>query len=139
MRPYSREVHRNMRLMLLDDTYAMCRLDPDAEIPDWACGSFSAVVRTTDELSLICLQAQVPMETTAERELRCIRVVGTIDPGLTGVISSLSTTLANKGVSLFVVSTYDTDYLFVKDTELDTALTAWASEDGHHIVVSSDQ
>lgn len=123
-----------MQLLVLYDTYALCRLDPDADIPNWASGSFSAIVRATGELSIICRQEQVPKNVTAERDLRCIQVEGTIDPGVTGVISSLSTTLADNGVSVFVVSTYDTDYVFVKKTDLEAALAAWVSEGGHNIV-----
>jgi predicted N-acetyltransferase YhbS len=114
---------RQLPLLLLDDTFATCRLDGSAPIPPWAtAGHFSSITRTADELSVVCGQDAVPVGVTCERGWRCLRVAGALPFSVVGVLASLTAPLAEAGVSLFAVSTFDTDYLLVKAEDLERAI-----------------
>lgn len=92
----------------------MARLEPQAEIPPWARSStFACVTRTPHELSIVCDEARVPADATAQRGFCGLRVEGPLDFADTGILASLAGPLAKAGISIFAVSTYDTDYLFV--------------------------
>jgi len=122
-----------LKLTLLPETLAICRLPRDAEIPGWALASdFYSITRTADELSLVCRQADVPGGVRSEGGWRCLKVSGPLDFSMVGVMARLSTPLAEAGISLFVVSTFDTDYLLVKQDRLGPALAALARA-GHSI------
>jgi hypothetical protein len=104
------------------DTFAICRLEGDAAIPTWATsGSFFSITRTSDELSVVCLQSAVPDGIRCERDWRCLRVAGTLDFSLVGVLASLVQPLATAGISVIAVSTFDTDYLLVKQQDIQKA------------------
>ena len=106
---------------------AVCRLDPQAAVPDWALsGDFSSITRTTDELSIVCSEAGVPEGVLCERGWAGLKVEGPLDFSLTGVLASLAQPLAEAGLSIFAVSTYDTDYLLVKAGDLDRAVVVLA-------------
>jgi hypothetical protein len=113
------------QLTVLPDTYAICRLDANAIVPSWAtAGSFFSITRTAEELSIVCLQCLVPDDIRCEREWRCLQLAGPIPFTTVGVLASLVQPLAEAGISVFAVSTFDTDYLLVKATDL--ALTIQA-------------
>ncbi len=114
----------NFELELLPDTFAICRLDPGAAIPDWAQGSFVSATRTEDELTIICLEPHVPERVEHEVGWRCLRLVGSFDLSEVGVLARLAAPLAAADISLFVVGTFDTDYLFVRRASLTSALSA---------------
>jgi hypothetical protein len=114
-----------LTLLVLDGPFAVCRLGAGAPIPPWAtAGPFFSVSRTADELSVVCLQDAVPEGTVAERGWRCLRVAGDMPFSAVGVLASLTAPLAQAGVSVFAVSTFDTDYLLVKGQDLAAALDA---------------
>jgi hypothetical protein len=116
---------RTLTLELLDGGYAVCRLDVAEPLPAWAGGGpFVSVTRTEAELSVVCPQGVVPPEVRAEPGWRCLRVQGPLGFGMTGVLASLAGPLASSGVSIFVVSTYDTDYLMVQERDLDRGVDA---------------
>jgi GNAT superfamily N-acetyltransferase len=99
----------------LDGAYAVCRLHADAPLPAWVAGRpFLSITRTADELSVVCSQEIVPERVRCERGWQCLLVAGTLHFSLVGVLASLLHPLADAGVSVFVVSTFDTDYLLVK-------------------------
>ena len=144
--PYARYT-----LTELPGRYAVCRLLPTAPIPAWADGrdDFCAITRTRDELSIICPQAVLPMTSTAEitaeieaievaRDWVVLRVEGPFAFDVTGVLAALSTVLAAAGVVLLAVATYQTDYLLVKDDQLQQAQRALAAA-GHHVNVHASQ
>ena len=109
----------SLTLSLLPDAHAICRLEPDASIPDWAnAGGFISITRTSDELSIVCLEANVPEGVKADRGWRCFKVEGPLDLSLTGVLASLANPLAEARINIFAVSTFDTDYLLVKEEKL---------------------
>src|SRR5690349_5105766 len=98
---------RSLTLILLEETFAMCRLAADASLPSWASsGSFFSITRTPDELSIVCPQRAVPEGIRSERDWRCLRVSGVLDFSLVGVLASLTALLAAVGVSIFAVSTF---------------------------------
>ena len=126
--------HTNLTLSLLADTFAICRLEPDVDIPSWAlAGDFYSITRTVEELSLVCLQEVVPEGTRAEKGYRCLKVGGPLDFSLTGILSSLTIPLAQAGISVLAISTFDTDYLLVKEAQVDRAVQK-LSQAGHRFV-----
>lgn len=113
-----------LTLELLTERYAVCRLAADAETPSWARGELVAITRTPAELSVICGEGEVPDNVTAARGWRCLRVAGTLDFSLVGVIAGLARTLAAARISLLVTSTFDTDYLLIREPDLAQATAA---------------
>jgi len=122
---------KKLILSIQPETLAVCRLDRDARIPDWALsGSFLSITRTDEELSIVTPQINVPEGIRKDEGWRWLKVEGTLDFALTGVIASLTMPLAFEGISVFVVSTYETDYLLVKERSLSKAARI-LSENGH--------
>lgn len=113
-----------LTLALVPDLLTICRLDARAPIPDWARGDFVAITRTRDELAIVCAQSNVPDGIVCERDWRALRVVGHLDFALIGILASLSAPLADAGLSIFALSTFDTDYILVKARDLDKAWRA---------------
>jgi hypothetical protein len=120
--------HRRARLplALLPDTLAICRLPAEAPLPAWASvsGSFLTVSRTADELSITMVQRGVPSGVRCERDYRALRVRGSLPPNLVGILLSIAEPLAEAGLSIFAISTYETDYVLVKARDLNAALQA---------------
>ena len=122
-----------LTLAVLPDLFAVCRLAPDAPLPDWATATdFFSLTRTADELSIVCRAAQVPTDVQSERGWRCLKVCGPLDFSLTGVMASLAAPLADARISIFAIATYDTDYLMVKAPNLERAIRALTAA-GHKI------
>jgi len=114
-----------LTLTLLSDTFAVCRLDAGAVVPVWAwTGEVACVTRTRDELSIVCRADLVPGEVRREAGWRCLKVKGLLDFSLTGVFARIAQPLADAGISLFAVMTYDTDYVMVKEERLRDAAHA---------------
>ena len=113
-----------LRLQLLDGSLGIARLAPDENVPAWVRGAFTSVTRTDDELSIVCYEAGIPRNVRAERGWRALRVAGPIAFETTGVAASLVAPLATAGISVFLVATFDTDYLLVKGERLEEALRA---------------
>jgi hypothetical protein len=93
-----------LSLTLLSGTYAICRLPAGTTVPAWAAGDFVSLTRTAEELSIICRQDAVPEGVRREAGWRCLRVAGTLDFALVGVLAALVAPLAEAGVSVFAVS-----------------------------------
>ena len=96
-------------------------------IPVWAfsSGGFVSITRTEEELSIVCDERFVPFEFVAvERGFRMLMVEGPLDFSLTGVMASIAGPLAEAGVSMFAISTYDTDYVLVREERLAEAVEA---------------
>lgn len=114
-----------MKLRLLDERLGVCRLTPESALPSWACSAkFYSLTRTADELSIVCPESIIPDGIHCEKSWRCIQVVGPLDFSLIGILSKLSGILAQAKVSIFAISTFDTDYVLVKEKDLDGALQA---------------
>lgn len=109
-------------LTILDGAFAIHRLSPAAQIPNQLFQEdFFALVKTTEELSIVCSDRLVIAGDEVESGWRCLKVVGPLDFSLTGIIAGLSQVLADAEVSIFAVSTFDTDYLLVRSQQLGKA------------------
>jgi uncharacterized protein len=116
---------RALTLTVTPWALAIVRREPGEAIPPWLGElPFFAVTRTPDELSLVLPEERVPAGWRAESGWACLAVAGPLDFALTGVLASLAGPLAAAGVSVFALSTHDTDYLLVRRRELPVALAA---------------
>ncbi len=123
-----------LKLELLANSYAICRLAPDEAIPAWATrGDFFSISKSHAELSIVCAQNQVPADVCSEKDWRLIMVKGPLDFGLTGILASLTQPLADAHLSIFAVSTFDTDYLLLKAANLEPALRV-LTQAGHELL-----
>jgi len=111
-----------MRLAILHETYAVCKLQDLRSIR--LDGEFASLTVTGDEISLVCPEMSAPQNAQAEGGWRAMRVEGTLDFGMVGVISKITGVLAEEDISVFVLSTYDTDYVLVKQDTLSSAVEA---------------
>ncbi|MDZ7801100.1 MAG: GNAT family N-acetyltransferase [Trueperaceae bacterium] len=122
-----------LALYVLPEILAVCRLPAGTAAPPWLEGEpFTSITRTPHETSVVCRAAVVPQEVRAESGWRALQVSGPLDLALTGVLLSLLRPLEAVGVAVFAVSTFDTDWLLVKDAALDDAVAALIGA-GHRI------
>src|SRR6184192_4115574 len=122
-----------LTLTVFPERYAICRLDPKATMPSWSAGGqFVSISRTPDELSIVCLEANVPSGVTCEPSWRILKCEGPLDYALSGIIASLAEPLADAGVPIFPIATHDTDYILVKEPQLEAAVNA-LSNYGHAV------
>lgn len=123
-----------LNLQVLGETMAICRLEATSPLPGWACGEeFYSITRSSEELSIICPAAAIPTGIKAESGWRAIKVVGPLDFSLTGVLSSLLEPLAAANISILSLSTYDTDYVFVRADALQQTLQVLQAA-GHQLI-----
>ena len=122
---------KKLTLSVLPQRLAVCRLDPGEAIPGWLSQhNFWSVTRTDEELSVVLPEESVRAGWKAEKGWRCFKVHGPLDFSLAGVLASLSAPLAEAGIGIFAISTYDTDYILVLDKDLDKAKNV-LSQSGH--------
>ena len=121
-----------MRLTILPGTFAVCRLLPSEDMPDWVWRdkSLLSVTYTADELSIVCMSNIVPSNVQCERDWAAIKVQGPLDFALTGILAALASPLASAGIAIFALSTFDTDYLLMKEDMLQRA-KAVLEQHGH--------
>jgi uncharacterized protein len=133
-KPVESKPGASLRLSVLEHRLAVCRLEPNSEIPAWATvDPFFCVTRTTDEFSVVCPEERVPVGITCERGWRALEVEGPLEFGVTGVLASVTVPLAESGVGILAIGTYETDYVLVKDEQLDLAAAALRAR-GHEIL-----
>lgn len=107
-----------MKLQELPSIFAVCRFEPTSEIPAWVTNSrFFSITRTTDELSIVCEQPLVPIGVKSENDWRAFKVVGSLDFSLTGILASIAQPLAEAKISIFAISSFDTDFVLVKSAD----------------------
>lgn len=121
-----------LRISILPDLLAVSRLASDAAVPTWIRGMFTSVTRTPDELSIICDDDAVPDDVKSERGWRALRVEGPIPFEMTGVAAALIAPLAEARISVFLMATYDTDYLLLKSDVFERAV-AILRDAGHDV------
>ena len=117
-----------MKLILLAGNFSVCRFGADERIPDgiFAEPGFASVTRTAGEISVVRESSLAPCAPREESGWRMLMVEGPLDFGMVGVLSSISAPLARAGVSIFALSTFDTDYIMVKESSLSAAVGALA-------------
>lgn len=103
---------------------AICRLPADTTDPDWARGGFVTISRTANELSVVCAQRHVPAAVPQERDKVLFGIDGVVPMTTVGLLAKLCGALAAASVPVFVISTYDTDYLLVSAKHFDAAVAA---------------
>jgi hypothetical protein len=113
-----------LRLHVHGERLSIARLEPEAELPGWAQGGFVTLTRTQHEFSIVCAQAAVPRDVRAERDRIGLAIVGVIPMTTVGLLASLCTALAAAHVPVFVVSTYDTDWILVAADKFEDARAA---------------
>lgn len=110
-------------LTLLPGRYAICRLDADAETPDWANSSgLVSITRTSNELSVVCLTECVPPGVKSETGWVAAVVSGPLPFTATGILDSILHPLAQQEISVFTLSTFDTDYVLIHETDIEKAV-----------------
>ena len=116
-----------MELKKLPYRLTVCKLPQTADLNLNA--PFYFIGRTDEELSLVCRTEDAPAKATARDDgWRGFRVQGVLDFSLVGILSKLSGVLAANGIGIFAVSTYNTDYILVKEENFDRAMNALAGE-----------
>lgn len=120
----------NLRYRVDERELAIAQLDPNDAIPDWASGSFTSIVRTRRELSIVCDATLVPADARHERGWAMLELEGPFAFDLTGILSSFIAPLAEAKIGIFALSTYDTDFVLVKREALGRARGALAAS-GH--------
>jgi hypothetical protein len=124
-------------LDVLPGSFAICQLTAGAAVPEWAWRSnFSSVTRTPDELSIVCAVDDVPAGVVAQRDYRGLMVRGPLDFSDIGIVAALASPLAAAAISIFVVSSYETDYLLVLDHHFNRAI-AVLRDAGHRVVTGA--
>jgi uncharacterized protein len=113
-------------------TYAVCQLETLPTLS--SLQGFISLTCTDEEISLVCTEEAVPSSATnVEKQWRMLRVAGTLDFSEIGIIAGISRVLAEASISLFVLSTYNTDYILVKQSSLEQTLTALQAK-GYRVV-----
>ncbi len=113
---------KKLTLSILPEKLGICHFDENTPIPSWVKeGKFVSITKTPDELSIICSQEKIPAGVLAEKDWRAFKVEGPLGFTLTGIVASLSKPLSEAKISIFYVSTYETDYVLVEEKNLDKA------------------
>ena len=125
--------HR-LKFSRVPGAFAVCRLPSGAALPTWApTGNFFSISRTSDELSIVCLVEQVPPEIQHDNGWACLKLHGPFPFSETGILSSFVRPLSDRAIPIFAISTFDTDYVLVKNDWLEQAVAA-LKEAGHEAV-----
>jgi hypothetical protein len=113
-----------LRLSVVESKLTVVRLPADVDVPDWVdgAGEFTSITRTLDELSIVCGSDVVPQGLPVEGPWRAIKVNGPIPMTLIGVIAAIANPLADAGIAIFAISTFETDYVLVHEPDLDATI-----------------
>jgi len=117
------------RFSVIPGTYAICRLPAEASLPAWAGAAFASVTRTADELSIVCDERHLPPDRDdvalqIERGWALLKLHGPFPLDTVGVLASVAKPLAEAGISLFALSTFETDYFLVRKIHVKQAVAA---------------
>lgn len=122
-------VEKILTMKLLKEKYGVCRLYKAELIPEWTKSSnFLSITRTDEELSIVCSQESIPEDIKCEKDWRILKILGPLDFSLIGILASVSRVLAQNRISIFAISTYDTDYILVRSKDIDNAVKSLVSE-----------
>jgi uncharacterized protein len=122
----------SLTLHLLPGNFVICRLSPSSSLPSWAfTGPFISITKTNDELSIITLDhVHLPNDIQCERHWRCFKLQGPFPFDVTGVLCSILNPLGNADIAILAVSTFDTDYVMIKDKHVLLAVDV-LKQNGH--------
>lgn len=112
-------------LQVLKDKLAVCQLEPNTAMPNWVrfvSDEFISITQTPEELSIVCNQNLVPSDIKAEKNWRLIRIKGQMDFSLVGILKQVIAPLSENEISIYSISTYDTDYILIKDENFERAV-----------------
>lgn len=124
---------KELVLSTLDGLFAICKLNPQTKIPNWALkGEFYSITRTSEELSILCPQKIIPDEITSVGRWRGLKIEGPFQFTEIGILNSITAPLASVKISLLSISTFDTDYVFIQDDQFEDALLILAAN-GHEV------
>lgn len=112
-----------LNFKVLKGLYSVCHLNSTDKVPTWIneC-EFYSITRTEEELSIVCIQENIPLSVQAEKNWKIFKIDAKLDFSMIGIISKISTMLAENSVSVFVISTFDTDYVLVKQENFDKTI-----------------
>jgi hypothetical protein len=124
---------------LLNGDYSICQLKNDSTIPGWVYDSqFYSITRTKDELSIICKHVDITHDVNIkiDKHWRILKINGPLDLSLVGIIANISTLLKDNNIPLFTISTFDTDYILIKNQDLKKAIIV-LNKSGHKIFIEN--
>ena len=109
-----------LTLSILPESLGICHFDKNSKVPDWALRpmGFRSITRTDDELSIVCVQKEIPAGVLFEKDWRAFKLESVEDIYSIGVISALAKPLAEAGISIFNISTYQTNYVLIEEKNL---------------------
>ncbi len=123
-----------LNLQQVSGTYGLARLAASASVPAWFNGpGFAALVRASDETTVVCMQDRIPEDVTSDPHWRCFRSLGPIAFDATGIVLSIIAPLSQQGIGVFVVCTYDGEHVLVPQKDWDKSRTALVAA-GHVFV-----
>jgi hypothetical protein len=126
-------MEKSFVMSVLKDDYIICRLDAFEGIPEWIKDSpFYSITQTSEELSVVCEKNTAQQKLTCEEDWKCMRIHGPLGFSETGIISTLTSMLAQNDISVFVISTYETDYILLKKMNLAKAAKI-LTDAGHEV------
>jgi hypothetical protein len=127
--------HRKLNFRRLSGSFAVWRLPADSAVPAWASSGddFSSITRTKDELSIVCPFHNVPAECHPKHQWACFKLEGPFPFSAVGILSSFVTPLAKAKIPIFALSTFDTDYVLVRQEDADSAVEA-LKRAGHELI-----
>lgn len=127
-----------LSLELLEGAFAVVRLDPDELVPAWGRGgALWSITQTPDEISILCASERVPPGFRTEGPFKAMKVQGPLDFATTGILNAITGPLAEEGISIFALSTFDTDYVLVREESAAAALRALQLA-GHLVIKGSN-
>jgi len=125
-----------LKFRFLPGKFGVCRLPADAPIPAWSqTGPLSSITRTNEELSVVCPEESVPPQQAFEGGWTCLKLEGPFSFSEVGILAAFIDPLRDEGVPIFAISTYDTDYVLIKEGHRRTALDALRKA-GHELIPS---
>jgi hypothetical protein len=125
-----------LNLIVLADKYSIYKFKNESALPDWIYSSdFYSITKTKDEISVIAIQTDsLSEDIICSKNWRIFKIAGPLDFSLVGIIADISCILKEKKISIFTISTYDTDYILVKQKDLSIGIKA-LKDKGHNISI----
>lgn len=124
-----------MNLNILEESFTVLKISPTEAIPSWAANAnIFSIMRTKEELSIVLPSDLLPDNeefADIEHDWKCIKIEGVLDFGLTGILASLANPLAENKISIFALSTFNTDYILVKSESIEKAKLVLGNK-GHY-------